>query len=77
MTRWIGTHAAAKIWGGGICCQTMRRMIERWNDSGYAPGMVDITPGGHWRVREDFLLSEREKKNGQPLHANADKSVIA
>lgn len=63
MTRWLGTHAAAKVWGGGICRDTMRRMCERWHDAGYAPGMVEMTPGGHWRVREDFLRRERGRGN--------------
>lgn len=76
MSRWIGTHLAASIWGGGICCQTMRRMIERWHDTGYAPGLIEITPGGHWRVREDFLRREREKKVGQTLQVVEGKSVI-
>lgn len=77
MSRWVGTHLAASIWGRGICARTMQRMCERWHDTGYAPGLVEITPGGHWRVKEDFLRREREKKIGQTGHPVKEKPVNA
>jgi hypothetical protein len=60
--RWVGTSAAARIWGAGVCQKTMLRRLEEWYDAGYAIGCIERTPGGQYRVLEEFIQSERKKK---------------
>jgi hypothetical protein len=74
LSRWVSTSAACRIWGGGICIRTMQRLVERWHDTGYSIGRTELTPGGHWRIREDFLRSEREKSTAERKRDNRDTS---
>ena len=76
MSRWVDTHTACGIWGGGICCRTMRRMLEKWYDTGYAIESIVLTPGGHWRVERVWLIGQREKvgQDGQAMREGGDMS---
>lgn len=60
--RWLSTGAACKAWGGGICHRSMQKLISKWYDCGYGIGEIDVTDGGHWRVRESFLRLMKERR---------------